>query len=138
MLDNSSEAELEPMSGAVEMFSKVYDMLGEDCQILTGIPKPKRGIDTAGEDKTNWAHRLLSDKLKVNIVYREEKKKFCFGKDCILIDDLAENIESWENCGGTGILFESAEKTLKILEGFSLYEAESGKRRKKSVPLLWF
>ena len=107
---------LEPVPGALEMFEKVYGMFGEDCQILTGIPKPKRGIESAGEDKTNWAHRLLSDKLKVNIVYREEKKRYCFGKEHILIDDLKENIESWEKYGGTGILFRNAEETMKILE----------------------
>ena len=113
---------LEPMPGALEMFKKVYGMFGEDCQILTGIPKPKRGIETAGEDKISWAHRLLSDKLKVNIVYREEKRNFCLGKEYILVDDLAENIESWENCGGTGILFRNAEDTVKILD-----EINSGK-----------
>ena len=106
---------LEPMPGAVEMFRAIYEKYGDRVEILTGIPKPKRRIVTAGEDKTSWAHRVLSDNLKVNIVFKEEKKNFCTGLDCVLIDDLATNIEAWHNIGGTGILFHSAEKTLEEL-----------------------
>ncbi len=107
---------LEPMPGALEMFRRIYEKYGERCEILTGIPKPKRGILTAGEDKTAWVHRLLSKDMVVNIVYKEEKKNFCTGKDCILIDDLEANIDSWVSYGGTGILHKDAESTLRILE----------------------
>ena len=103
---------LEPMPGALEMFKKLYEKYGDRCEILTGIPKPKRGILTAGEDKTVWAHRLLSKDLVVNIVYREQKKKFCKGKDEVLIDDHPGNIASWREFGGTGILHVSAEDTI--------------------------
>ena len=102
---------LEPMPGAVELFRQLYERYGDKCEILTGIPKPKRGIITAGEDKTAWAHRLLTPEMKVNIVYREEKKDFCTGKDTILIDDLKSNIDDWESFGGTGILHVSADET---------------------------
>ena len=107
---------LEPMPGALEMFRRIYEKCGDKCEILTGIPKPKRGILTAGEDKTAWVHRLLSEDIVVNIVYKEEKKNFCTGKDCILIDDLEANIDSWRSYGGTGILHKDAESTLRILE----------------------
>ncbi|MBR1670802.1 MAG: hypothetical protein IJ695_08895 [Butyrivibrio sp.] len=108
---------LEPMPGAVELFRELYERYGDKCEILTGIPKPKRGITTAGEDKIAWAHRLLTPELKVNIVYREEKKNFCTGKDSILIDDLKSNIDDWVNYGGTGILHISSEDTrLQLLE----------------------
>ena len=33
---------LELMPGAKEMFDAVYEKYGEACQILTGIPKPRR------------------------------------------------------------------------------------------------
>lgn len=107
---------LEPMKGAVEMFHMIYSKFGSKCEILTGIPKPKRGIIAAGEDKISWAHRLLAEDLVVNIVYREEKKNYCTGKDCILIDDLASNIEAWCQYGGYGILHVSSENTIKILK----------------------
>ena len=106
---------LEPMPGAVEMFRELYIKFGDRCEILTGIPKPKRGILTAGEDKTAWAHRLLSESLVVNIVYREEKKNFCKGADCVLIDDLRSNIADWEEYGGTGILHRSPNETIMEL-----------------------
>ena len=109
---------LEPMPGAKKLFNYVFGKLGDDCQILSGIPKPKRGVTTAGEDKINWSHRVLSPDLKVNIVFREEKKNFCTGKDCILVDDLEENIKSWEKCGGTGIHFTDAESCIEKLKEF--------------------
>lgn len=101
---------LELMPGALEMFNTLSEKY--DVEILSGIPKPKRGILTAGEDKANWAHRLLSVDLPVNIVYREEKKNYVTGPDCILIDDLEKNIREWNECGGTGILYKSAEQVL--------------------------
>ena len=108
---------LEPMPGAVDLFNEIYGKYGDKCEILTGIPKPKRGIITAGEDKIAWAHRILLPTLKVNIVYREEKKNFCTGKDSILIDDLKTNIDDWVSYGGTGILHISAKDTrLKLRE----------------------
>ncbi|MBR3516736.1 MAG: hypothetical protein IKO10_10510 [Lachnospiraceae bacterium] len=58
---------LDPMPGAVELFNEIYDKYGDKCEILTGIPKPKRGILTAGDDKIAWAHRILSPTFKVNI-----------------------------------------------------------------------
>lgn len=103
---------LKPMPGALKMFEALSNEYGEKCEILSGIPKPHRGIAHAGEDKTSWAHRLLSKDLKVNIVYREEKKNYCKGPEYILIDDLSKNIKEWEASGGTGILFTSAEDVL--------------------------
>ena len=76
------------MPGAKELFDAVYQKYGDKVEILTGIPKPKRNITTAAEDKTNWVHRLLGNEVKVNTVLREEKKNYCTGPDCILIDDL--------------------------------------------------
>lgn len=32
-------------------------------------------------------YKYLGEDVKVNIVFREEKKNLCKGKDCILIDD---------------------------------------------------
>lgn len=107
---------LEPMKGAFELFDAVYSKYGDKCQILTGIPKPRRGILTAGEDKKSWAHRLLSNDVTVNIVFKEDKPKYCTGKKCVLIDDFTENIMSWEQSGGTGVLHISAERTFDILK----------------------
>lgn len=107
---------LELMPGAKEMFDTIYGRFGDRCEILTGIPKPRRGITTSGEDKTNWVRRLLSPDIVVNIVFREQKPEYCTGKDCILIDDLGKNIQAWELYGGTGVLHRSAEETLSVLK----------------------
>lgn len=107
---------LELMPGAKEMFDALYEKYGDKVEILTGIPKPKRGIETAGEDKTKWTHRLLSPDIKVNIVFREEKPQYCTGKGCILIDDMERNIRDWNEMGGTGIQNLSAEQTIATLK----------------------
>lgn len=54
--------------------------------------------------------------MKVNIVLKEEKRRYVGGKETILIDDLERNISEWENAGGTGIRFESAEQVLNSIE----------------------
>ena len=107
---------LELMPGAKEMFDTVYGRFGDRCEILTGIPKPKRGITTAGEDKISWTRRLLSPDIVINVVFAEQKPEYCTGKDCILIDDLERTIRDWEAGGGTGIFHRSAEETLLALK----------------------
>ncbi|MBQ7434045.1 MAG: hypothetical protein IJV50_11410 [Lachnospiraceae bacterium] len=108
--------QLAPMPGALDMFWALYHKYGDQCEILTGIPKAKRGIATAGEDKISWVHRVLTPDIKVNVVYKEEKKNYCTGPECVLIDDFSENIKAWENDGGTGILHKNAKETVKKLE----------------------
>ena len=106
---------LELIPGAKELFDYVYNKYGDKCEILTGVPKPRRGITTAGDDKINWVRRLLSSDIVVNIVWRENKPDYCSGKDCILIDDYELNIKEWENCGGTGLLFSDAASVMAKL-----------------------
>ncbi len=108
---------LELMPNARELFDAVYEVYGDRVEILTGIPKEKRGITTAGQDKKDWIERVFSPKIKVNIVFREEKPKYCTGSGCILIDDMAKNIKEWNEMGGTGIQNEGAYSTiLKLID----------------------
>lgn len=107
---------LEPMPGAKEMFDRLWARYGDACEILTGIPKPRRNILHAAQDKRDWVRRVLSEDVTVNIVLREEKPGFCQGRDCVLIDDAVRNIRDWEQAGGTGILFEDAESVLAALD----------------------
>ena len=104
---------LELMPGALNMFKTLHNRYGDKCEILSGIPKPRRGIMTSGEDKTAWAHRFLGEDIVVNIVFREEKKKYVKGSGYILIDDLEKNIKEWNETGGTGIHFTNADEVLK-------------------------
>ena len=109
-------SKLEPLPGAKEMFDAIYAKYKSRCEILTGVPRPERGITTAGPDKIEWTHRLLSPKVKVNIVLRKEKKKYCKDPQDILIDDYEKNIREWKEAGGTGILHTSSESTLEQLK----------------------
>jgi len=107
---------LKPMPGAIEMFKALYAKYGDKCEILSGIPKPKRQITTSREDKISWVRRHLSEDMVINLVYRAEKKDYVKGSGCILIDDLGKNIEEWKEAGGTGVLFVTAEQTLAEIE----------------------
>lgn len=108
--------DLEPIPGSIELFKKVHALYGDRCQILTGIPKPWRGIVNAEKDKREWARRYLGESVVVNAVLRKEKMKFVKGKGSVLIDDFSLNIKEWREAGGTGILFRSPEETETILE----------------------
>ena len=99
---------LEYRLGAKEMFDKIYGQYGDKVEILTGIPKPHRGIATAAEDKMEWVRRKLSPDIRVNIVYSEEKIRYCKGRGTLLIDDREKTVREWEEKGGKGFLFVDA------------------------------
>ena len=111
---------LELMPGAKEMFDLIYWKYGDQCEILTGVPRPERGIITAGEDKIAWTKRNLSEEVKINIVLRKEKLQFCKGPDSVLIDDRAKTIRDWKEAGGIGILHTSPKDTLDQLRALGL------------------
>lgn len=113
---------LELIPGAKEMFDALYDRYGSACEILSALPRPHRGVKYAAEDKTEWVRRLISKDVVLNLVYRDDKKDFCTGKDCILIDDLEKNIEEWEANGGTGVLFKDPRA---VVEAISWLEMEN-------------
>ena len=106
---------LELMPGAKEMFDAIYGQYGDRCEILTAVPRPERGILTAGQDKIAWTRRLLSDRIRINIVLRKEKLQFCRDGNSVLIDDRERTIRDWRALGGTGILHTSPESTLEQL-----------------------
>ncbi len=106
---------LKLMPGAKEMFDAVYGAYGDRCEILSGVPKPDKGMPTASDDKREWVRRLLSEDIVINTVRREDKGTFCTGRDCVLIDDLGTNVREWELAGGTGILHTDPALTLRVL-----------------------
>ena len=113
-------SKLEPLPGAKELFDLIYGKYGEKCEILTGIPKARRGIKHSAEDKTEWVRRILSETVKVNTVFKAEKKNFVAGKGSVLIDDLEKTIIEWRESGGTGILHTDPESTLAQLKELGL------------------
>ena len=111
---------LKPMPGAVEMFDAVYKVYGDRCEILTGVPKPKRNIPEAGQDKIDWAREYLNPDVVVNTVLREDKINYCFGPEYVLIDDYTKNGLEWKKKGGTVINHSSSEDTLEQLKDLGI------------------
>ena len=107
---------LKPMPGALELFEAVYSTYQDRCEILTGVPKPKRNIPEASQDKIDWVRKYLNYTVVVNTVLREEKIDFCFGPEYLLIDDYTKNGLEWKNKGGTVINHTSAADTLAQLK----------------------
>ncbi len=99
---------LKPVKDMVDMFNELVKTYGDKVEILTGIPRKERGIETASQDKIDWIHKYLSKDVKVNTVRRKEKKNFCLGSGYILIDDYTKNLNEWFEAGGTSILFKDA------------------------------
>ena len=106
---------LDLMKGAEHGIWALYEKFGRDLEILTGVPKPSRGLPTASEDKKIWMRRKFGPEIVVNTVRRAEKKQFCTGRDCYLIDDYEKNIREWEASGGTGILFKDWDQVLHVV-----------------------
>ncbi len=94
---------LEPIPGSLEIFRELFAKYGDRCRILSGIPKPRRGIVTAADDKNSWVKRYLPEGVIVHTVSRADKKTFVHDRNDILIDDYTKNIKEWEEAGGTGI-----------------------------------
>ena len=107
---------LKPIDNMIEVFNEVKKRYPGCVEILSAIPKEKRRIVGAKEDKINWVKKYLGDDIVVNIVYKEEKKNYSLGKEYILIDDLDRNINEWIKSGGSGILFNNDIDILKELE----------------------
>ena len=107
-------AQLKPVDGALELFNEVRKKY--DVEILTGIPKPERGVVEARDNKLGWIRKYLGDDIVVHTVLRKEKQNFVTGRNCFLIDDFDTNLKQWEKAGGTGIKFESARQCHSLLE----------------------
>lgn len=121
---------LPPLEPALALLLEVLEALGPDnTAILTGVPKPKRGVPEAAEDKKAWIEEHLArawtakhgasggaaPALAVHTVLRREKMRFAASREHILVDDFAANIREWEEAGGRGILHADAEDTRKRL-----------------------
>ena len=103
---------LEPYADALALLHDVLAALGPDnVAILTGVPKPRRGIPEAADDKREWIRRHVAAPIEVHTVYRVEKARFAGSRAHILIDDFETTIEEWEKAGGAGIHHTSAETT---------------------------
>ena len=68
------------------------------------------------EQKRNWAKKVFSPLLKVNIVKGSADKAQYATPKTILIDDRRKAIDPWSAAGGIGILHTSAQNTIEQLK----------------------
>lgn len=84
------------------------------CEILTGIPEGKMGID-ADKQKNIWCKTNLNNNIQVNTCIGKQKHIFSKSKN-ILIDDRLENKVKWEENGGIFIHHVNSNKTIEELQ----------------------
>ena len=71
------------------------------------------------DGKNSWIKRhLMIPKQRINLVKREDKKKYAVidGVANILIDDYIKNIREWEAAGGIGIHHTDVKRTINTLK----------------------
>jgi hypothetical protein len=94
-------------------------LLNYNTTILSAHPNPKRGsvVEFSKKGKYNWLVREIDkDFADKAIICRRSDKKTYSSPNCILVDDNAQNIKSWEEAGGIGILHFASENTIDKLE----------------------
>ena len=79
--------------------------------ILTGVPRGK----FAGTDKRVWVGRELGHHVKVDTCWSKEKYTYCYGPECILIDDRKTVGTPWAESGGIFIHHVNATDTIDQL-----------------------
>jgi FMN phosphatase YigB (HAD superfamily) len=109
---------LKPLDNQLEVLKEIRNIYGDIVEILTAIPKPKRNIIEAKDDKIKWIVDYIGN-IPYNIVYSNEKKMYAINQNYILIDDSAKNIKEWEEAGGTGIYFEEGTDIIKSLKEYN-------------------
>jgi len=93
------------LPGAKRLWKYIDSHDLSDAQILSAEPNLKN-YSTGRKEKILWCKRHLGiPTYKVNIVQREDKKKYAtkFGQPNILIDDHDKNIREFNQAGGIGI-----------------------------------
>lgn len=83
-----------------------------DFSILTAAPII--GHYAASSGKKEWLKEHFDITSNVICCLKQNKRNYCKKGD-ILIDDLEDNIKSWEDAGGIGILHTSVESTIARL-----------------------
>ena len=70
--------------------------------------------------KEAWCKININNQYKDLLLYPRAEKQLFSGENHILIDDLPNTIEEWNNKGGIGILHTSAATTIKELKKLGL------------------
>ena len=99
-------ASLEPIEGSIELLKKLKEKY--NVEILTGIPRPSRGIVEARDNKLGWVKKYIGKDITVHTVMRKDKPLYATGANCILIDDFDSNVKRWQEAGGTAVRFTTA------------------------------
>lgn len=83
------------------------------------LSSPSRSV-TSRVGKTVWCNVNIPRQYKKILLYPRHEKQLFAGPNHILIDDLPNTIQEWNNKGGIGILHKSAATTILALKALKL------------------
>lgn len=109
--------DLKLMPGARDLWNRVERY---QPTILTAVPSRKTPMQIeSANDKVVWVAQNFGNHVSV-IVTLSKLKHTCGKPGDVLIDDRKENIDSWIEMGGIGILHINVEDTLTQLNNLGL------------------
>lgn len=82
------------------------------CNNIKLLTTPAYSVEHCKEDKRNWVKKEIG---KMEVIFSFNKEKYA-NKNSILIDDKKENIDKFNDAGGTGLLYDNHIKVINKLE----------------------
>ena len=117
----------EPISKKGASFWANLDWMPDGQELWSYIKKYKPNILSAPSQdpsskvgKEAWLKMNLQNSFKKAYFYNRANKKLFAGSNRILIDDMQQTIDEWNNAGGIGIFHTSAANTIKELKKLGL------------------
>tara|TARA_B100001123_G_C14616155_1_gene751855 strand:- start:29 stop:526 length:498 start_codon:yes stop_codon:yes gene_type:complete len=104
---------LEPLPDAWKLVDYCMNS-GIHTEILTAAGTVNRTIVV--QDKIDWIRKHVHPHWIVIPTFKGSQKAAFAHKKAVLVDDRQENIDHWIEAGGIGILHETAEQSINILD----------------------
>lgn len=114
---------LQPVYGAVEMFTSLRERFGERLEVISVLPRKECKVLHAEDDKRKWVSKTFGDEIVVNIVHNfEEMKAMCTGSSCILYTKDKDKIGPWVDARGIGAVFLNPKHVMYSIIGLNPYK----------------
>jgi len=115
---------MKPKEGASFLYNYCLNKF-DSVHFLGGYcpsPEYSHRFDVVKQIKENWIReniKGIKDSSKIIITPASKSLFINQSEDCFLIDDMRQNIASWEKAGGKGILYTTKTETIKSIHSLT-------------------